>query len=130
MTACYPPVLLDAQQHMCGVAAIRDKTGPCSAVFLARLESWFNSRLDRVVMGMMSPRKRVQRFHVTTLLRFWNCGDVWLCVLGANRWFPAFGSWVGRVIYLRQVLPVQVGIDLGGGDVGVAEHLLDRTEIT
>lgn len=81
-------------------------------------------------MGMMSPRKRTQRFHVTTLLRFCNCDDVWLCVLGAARWFRASGPGVSRVIHLRQVLPVQVGIDLGGGDVGVAKHLLDRPEIT
>jgi hypothetical protein len=29
------------------------------------------------------------------------------------------------VVDLFQVFPVDVGIDLGGGDVGVAEHLLD-----
>ena len=55
---------------------------------------------------------------------------IWLGILGIARWFRASGPGVSRVIHLRQVLPVQVGIDLGGGDVGVAEHLLDRPEIT
>jgi len=55
---------------------------------------------------------------------------IWLGILGAAHWFAAFGPGVSRVIYLRQVLPVQVSIDLGGGDVGVAKHLLDRPEIT
>lgn len=55
---------------------------------------------------------------------------IWLGILGVAHWFAASGPGVSRVIYLRQVLPVQVGIDLGGGDVGVAEHLLNRPEIT
>jgi hypothetical protein len=55
---------------------------------------------------------------------------IWLGILGAAHWFAASGPGVSRVIYLRQVLPVQVGIYLGGGDVGVAKHLLDRPEIT
>ena len=41
----------------------------------------------------------------------------------------AFGSGVGLVVNLRQVLVVQAGVDLGGADVGVAEQLLHPAQI-
>lgn len=62
---------------------------------------------------------------VNALLHGW----FWQTEESSPALFPARPG-VSRVIYLRQVLPVQVGIDLGGGDVGVAKHLLDRPEIT
>ena len=37
---------------------------------------------------------------------------------------------MGAVIDLREVLEVEVGVDLGGADVGVAEQLLYRAQIT
>ena len=37
---------------------------------------------------------------------------------------------MGAVIDLREVLEVEVGVDLGGADVGVAEQFLYRAQIT
>ena len=42
---------------------------------------------------------------------------------------PVSSPWMVLVVDFFQVFPVDVGINLGGGDVGVAEHLLDRPEI-
>jgi len=36
---------------------------------------------------------------------------------------------VGRIVDLGQVLEVEVGVDLGGGDIGVAQELADGAEI-
>ena len=33
------------------------------------------------------------------------------------------------LVHGAEVLAVDVGVDLGGGEVGVAEHLLDRAEV-
>src|SRR5574337_1721816 len=37
--------------------------------------------------------------------------------------------WMRRVVHLGQVLEIQVGVDLGGGNVGVAEQLLYRAQV-
>lgn len=37
--------------------------------------------------------------------------------------------WVALGMDLPESLPVDVGIDLGGGDVRMAEHHLDRTQV-
>ena len=36
---------------------------------------------------------------------------------------------MGPVVHLRQMLEIQVGIDLGGADVGMAQQFLDRAQI-
>jgi hypothetical protein len=36
---------------------------------------------------------------------------------------------VGRVVYLGQVLEIEVGVDLRGRDAGVAEHLLHGAQV-
>ena len=41
---------------------------------------------------------------------------------------PLRGPWVSLGILLADVVAGQVGIDLGGGDVGVAQHLLHITQ--
>ena len=38
--------------------------------------------------------------------------------------------WMGLVVHFCQMLEIQMGIHLGGGNVGVAEQFLDRTNIT
>ena len=45
----------------------------------------------------------------------------------------AFASprpWMGLVVHFCQMLEIQMGIHLGGGNVGVAEQFLDSTNIT
>ena len=39
------------------------------------------------------------------------------------------GTRVGRVVDLGQMGEIQMGIDLGGADIGVAEQLLHRAQI-
>ena len=42
------------------------------------------------------------------------------------RLFAAFARpRMGLIIHLGKVLKIEVGVNLGGGDVGVAEHFLD-----
>ncbi len=36
---------------------------------------------------------------------------------------------MGLVVHLRQVLKVEVGVDLGGGEAGVAEQFLHRAQV-
>jgi hypothetical protein len=33
------------------------------------------------------------------------------------------------LVYRSQILPVHVGVDLGGREIGVPEHLLNRPEV-
>ena len=40
-----------------------------------------------------------------------------------------FGAWMSFVVDLGKVLEVERGVDLGGGDAGMAEHLLDATKV-
>src|SRR3546814_6645524 len=62
------------------------------------------------------------------------------CVLvGAASAAPAGGRWsivllalrprMGGVVDLGQVLEIQVGVDLGGGDIGVAEQFLHAAQV-
>ena len=37
--------------------------------------------------------------------------------------------WMGFVIHLGEVLEIEVGIDLGGGDIGVAEQFLYGAQV-
>src|SRR5215210_3229769 len=37
--------------------------------------------------------------------------------------------WVGLEVGLLELLAREVGVELGGGEIGVAEHLLDRAQI-
>lgn len=37
---------------------------------------------------------------------------------------------MGFVVHLGQVLKIQMGVDLGGGDIGVTEQLLHQTQVT
>jgi len=36
---------------------------------------------------------------------------------------------MGPVVHLRQMLEIQVGVDLGGADVGMAQQFLNRAQI-
>ena len=42
---------------------------------------------------------------------------------------PSLSSRMEALVYLPQALPRDVGVDLGGGDVGVAEHELDGAQV-
>ena len=42
---------------------------------------------------------------------------------------PTLSPWVELAMDFPEVFPVNVGVDLGGREVGMAEHLLDRSEI-
>ena len=41
-----------------------------------------------------------------------------------------FGTGMGLIIDLPDLILGKMGINLGGGDIGVAQHLLDGTEIS
>ncbi len=40
-----------------------------------------------------------------------------------------FSPWVSSVVFLCQVLVIEVGIDLGGGDAGVAKEFLHGAQV-
>ncbi len=46
-----------------------------------------------------------------------------------NALFPPFGAWMRRVVHRGKVLKIKMGIDLGGGQIGVAQQLLHPTQI-
>src|SRR5690606_6883988 len=54
------------------------------------------------------------------------CRDA--CLIPSVPFFSS-GAGVGGVVDLGQVLVVQVGVDLGGGDVGVAEQFLHAAQV-
>src|SRR6266850_4061505 len=60
--------------------------------------------------------------------RFW--GRRSRLSIGARAGLLRFGSRVGAVVYARQVLEIKMRIDLGGGDIGVAEKFLHAPQIT
>jgi len=41
----------------------------------------------------------------------------------------ALSSWMGFVIYILEILLYDLGVDLRGGDITVAEHFLKRVQI-
>jgi hypothetical protein len=49
----------------------------------------------------------------------------------SERWSRFFfRSWVGLIVYLRKVLEIQVGVDLGRADIRVPKQFLDGAQIT
>ena len=38
-------------------------------------------------------------------------------------------AWVGRVVNIGEMLKIEVGVDLGGGNIGVPEQFLHRAQI-
>ncbi len=45
--------------------------------------------------------------------------------------FPVLARpWVRLVIHLRQMLKIEMGIDLGGADIGMSEQLLYGAQVT
>src|SRR3989338_1783869 len=61
-------------------------------------------------------------------------GVVWK-VIWASGWSYFFlgfllGARMGRVVNLAEILKIEVGVYLRGGDAGVAEHFLHRAQIT
>ncbi len=38
--------------------------------------------------------------------------------------------WMIRLMYLEQIVAIDVGVDLGGGKVGVTEHFLNGAKVS